>query len=255
MEKKTMNGAISEFGRDEVIARVNAYAGRLKIPARLHIEHVCKVCCDNPDLAPSINGTKKRNLLSPAQCIEQWVSKFFHGYNERISQRQSKMPGTIPDDAVSIIIKAGLPKLTTKEANSVMYAHRLGMSAENILGLLLEEFLFKKLSPFGWAMAWGETVKSVDFCNADGCLLQIKNRSNSENSSSSKIREGKPIEKWFRVNATNGRYEWEKLTNLIGCSIPNLDERSFQDFIQFTLQENPQALAIEQANPWLDFKN
>ena len=45
------------------------------------------------------------------------------------------------------------------------------MSAENILGILLEEFLFEKLSPAGWAMAWGETVKHVDFCHKDGRLL------------------------------------------------------------------------------------
>ena len=250
-----MNNAISRLGRDEVQNKVNEYARELNIPDSLHIEYVCNVCCCYPELAPNINGNKKTNLLSPEQCIEQWVRKFHHGYEERISQRESKKPGTVPDHAVSIIIKAGLPRLTTEEANSVVYAHRLGMSAENILGLLLEEFLFQKLSPCGWAMAWGETIKSVDFCNEDGFLLQIKNRSNSENSSSSKIRDGKPIEKWFRVNATNGRYEWDKLTGIIGQSVTGLDEEHFQIFIQETLSHNPNALAIEEVNPWLAFKS
>ncbi|OQA85952.1 MAG: SinI restriction endonuclease [Lentisphaerae bacterium ADurb.Bin242] len=250
-----MNNAVAELGRDKVCAKAIRYATELKVPGCLHIEHVCNVCCSNPELAPSINGNKKKNILSADQCIEQWVRKFLHGYKERISLRQSKMPGTVPDHAVSIIIKAVLPKLSTEQANSVVYAHRLGMSAENILGLLLEEFLFQKLSPLGWAMAWGETIKSVDFCNADGSLLQIKNRSNSENSSSSKIRDGKPIEKWFRVNATNGRCEWEKLSETIGQTVTGLDEENFQEFIQVTLAKNPKALAIEGANPWLSFKS
>ncbi|OQA85951.1 MAG: SinI restriction endonuclease [Lentisphaerae bacterium ADurb.Bin242] len=250
-----MNNAIAKLGRDNVCAKAIRYATELKVPGCLHIEHVCNICCDNPELAPNINGRKKKNILSADQCIEQWVRKFLHGYEERISKRQSKMPGTVPDDMIDTIIKMRLPKLSTEQANSVVYAHRLGMSAENILGLLLEEFLFQKLSPLGWAMAWGETIKSVDFCNADGSLLQIKNRSNSENSSSSKIRDGKAIKKWFRINAKNGRCKWEKLSETIGQTVTGLDEEGFRRFVKTTLRKNPEALAIEEVNPWLDFKN
>ena len=42
-------------------------------------------------------------------------------------------------------------------------------------------------------------------------LLQIKNRSNSENSSSKAIRDGTKIEKWCRINANNGRTYWDKV--------------------------------------------
>ena len=249
-----MKNAISELGKKRVYERVLAISKAMKIPANLHIDYVCKVCCDIPEIAPDMNSGKKRNLLPADECIRTWVEKFFHGYNERISKHTSKMPGTVPDDAVNIIIKAGLPKLSDKQVGEIVYAHRLGMSAENILGLLLEEFLFEKLSPAGWAMAWGETVKHVDFCHQDGRLLQIKNRSNSENSSSSKIRDGKPIEKWFRVNANNGKYQWEKLSEIVGRSIPGLNEEEFQKFINRTLKQNPVALAIEPQSPWISFK-
>ena len=104
-------------------------------------------------------------------------------------------------------------------------------------------------------MAWGETIRAVDFCDKNGRLLQIKNRSNSENSSSSKIRDGKPIEKWFRVDAMTGRYEWEKLAIITGRTIAGLDEASFQAFIINTLKRNPKALAIEPDNPWPKLKN
>jgi len=67
--------------------------------------------------------------------------------------------------------------------------------------------LADNLIAYGWHCAWGETIRSVDFCSEDGQLLQIKNRSNSENSSSSRVREGTNIIKWFRVNALTGPIE------------------------------------------------
>lgn len=248
-----MNNAIITLGAEETQQLVLRYATQYQLPSFLGIDIVCANCCLYPDLAPDLSNKGRR---TPNQCVEQWVMKFKHGYDERISTRRSKIPGTIPDQAVEIIVNAGLSYLTPEQANLVIYGHRLAMSAENILGLLLEEFLFNSLQPCGWVMAWGETIKSVDFCNAYGGLLQIKNRSNSENSSSSKIREGKPIEKWFRVNATNGRYEWDKLVNFIG--IPDLylqlSEPMFQQYIRNVLANNPAALAIEENNPWLQFR-
>ena len=249
-----MQNAIEKLGATRIKQMVAHLAEQLNIPSELHIDYVCSVCCDNLDLAPNINGRKKKNLFSAEECVEQWVLKFKHGYDERISVRKSKLPGTVPDKAVNIILSTGLHCHYVDHIQSIIYAHRLGMSAENILGLLLEEFLFNRLSPFGWAMAWGETIKSVDFCNAEGFLLQVKNRSNSENSSSSQIRSGKPIEKWFRVNATNGRYQWDELNAIVGShSGLELNEKSFQEFIEDVLKKNPAALAIEPDNPWLRF--
>lgn len=249
-----MKNAIEALGGEKVYKQIMTISRTMNVPASLHIDYVCNVCCGNPEIAPDMNKGKKKNLLSVEECMKVWVEKFLHGYNERISQRTSKMPGTVPDTAVDIIIKIGLAKLSDKQVSEIIYAHRLGMSAENILGLLLEEFLFEKLSPAGWVMAWGETVKHVDFCHQDGRLLQIKNRNNSENSSSSKVRDGKPIKKWFRVNANNGKYQWEKLSKIVGPSVVGLNEEEFQKFITRTLKQNPAALAIEPQSPWISFK-
>lgn len=248
-----MHNAIQILGSVKIQELVHFFSSKHSVPEYLGIAIVCNACCSNPDLAPDCSNKGTR---SPEESVEQWVIKFKHAYDERISQRCSRLPGTVPDQAVEIIINSALPFLSIEQANCIIYAHRLAMSAENILGLLLEEFLFLQLQELGWAMAWGETIKSVDFCHISGALLQVKNRSNSENSSSNKIRNGKPIVKWYRVNAHTGECEWNNLLMLINrpdFSL-RLSEENFRTFIKVTLQNNPNALAIEPTSPWISFK-
>lgn len=78
--------------------------------------------------------------------------------------------------------------------------HLQAMAAENSIGLLLERFIASVLEPIGWIWCSGSAVRAVDFIEPyTGILLQIKNRDNSENSSSSAIRQGSHIIKWFRL--------------------------------------------------------
>lgn len=122
------------------------------------------------------------------------------------------------------------------------------MAAENILGLILEEYLAKQLAEAGWYCAWGNTVKSVDFVNANRYLLQIKNRSNSENSSSSAIREGTDIKKWFRIKADSNETMWGDLNKI--CGVDHLSEDSFMEFAIGLVKANPRCLVIENGNLW-----
>lgn len=120
------------------------------------------------------------------------------------------------------------------------------MSAENIQGNLLEQYIASKVRPYGFLWCEGNVLRAIDFCNTDGsCLLQIKNKSNTENSSSSNIREGTTIEKWFRLGTStrNGVkipvYKWQTLNTLInthktqGHSLPacNMTEEDYQAFL------------------------
>jgi hypothetical protein len=91
-------------------------------------------------------------------------------------------------------------------------------------------------------------MDKVDFCTKQGDLLQVKNRSNSENSSSSSVRKGTTIRKWHRVNASNGVYYWKELNQLIGCS--ELSEEEFSKFVRKTIIKNPTALYLENSNYW-----
>lgn len=181
--------------------------------------------------------------------IRKWLVKYQNGKDGRASRRVSNLPGTVADPIIEEIIGARISTLTEVELEKITFAHRLSMSAENILGLMLEEYLSDNLREHGWHCAWGETVKSVDFVHEDGRLLQIKNRSNSENSSSSAIRYGTKIEKWFRIKANKVEYMWDDLNKI--CGATSLSEASFTRFVQDTILVNPACLAVEKSNPWL----
>ena len=140
------------------------------------------------------------------------------------------------DPMVDIILEAGLKKSPTEVAQ-VVTDHRLGMAAENILGSLLEEYISIHVQDHGWYCCWGNTVRHVDFCSKVGGLLQIKNRSNSENSSSNKVRAGTDIVRWFRIDAASGETYWERLCQISGSQ--DLSEVGFKTFIQNTLKTNP----------------
>lgn len=107
------------------------------------------------------------------------------------------------------------------------------MCAENCVGSLLERYLDSVLRPQGWYWCCGDFVKAVDFISRDEngqwLALQIKNRDNSENSSSSAIRNGTKIQKWFRSFSKKGGTNWDNLPQMMRGY--NLSE---SDFIAFT---------------------
>jgi hypothetical protein len=221
----------------------DAFSGQNKQFLEAH-DTILRACYRNPQLAPT---TKKAK--TPEELAKVWLEKYENGYKNRISRRISQLPHTVADPIVNTIINARLTGLTTEHLEQIKYAHRLSMSAENILGLLLEEFLADKLARYGWFCCWGESIRHVDFCNVDGSLLQVKNRSNSENSSSSRVRINQPIEKWYRVDAVNGNYQWSYWQRKYNND-DDFSEEKFIGFIQQVLQRNPCALAVEADNYW-----
>ncbi|WP_448605005.1 SinI family restriction endonuclease [Thermoleptolyngbya sp.] len=208
---------------------------------------ILSACYRNPGLSPTLKAN------TPEMLATAWLKKYNNSYENRISRRISQVPSTVADPIVSIIINARLTGLTTGHLEQIKYAHRLSMSAENIQGLLLEEFLAEQLADYGWYCCWGESVRYVDFCNVDGFLLQVKNRSNSENSSSSRVRINQPIEKWYRVDARTGSYQWSYFSNQYNTD--RFSEENFVAFVQQVLIRNPDALAIEVDNPWKDLSD
>jgi hypothetical protein len=179
------------------------------------------------------------------EAREDFINKFMKGYNNRPSIRHSNPTSTVPDPIIDHIIKARISKFSKEDIDLIRFGHRLSMAAENILGLILEEYIHNKSIKLGWSCCWGNSIQAVDFCSKEGQLLQIKNRSNTENSSSNKIRNGTKIEKWYRVNATKGTYHWEELNKILN----NADLFSEDDFIQFCetlIQKNPSALYVEE---------
>lgn len=237
--------SIRQLGEENALATAAELSIQLQINWDQEVKYLFRVITADLDRIPGNIGGQNDDELT---TIKKWLEKYKKGYEGRASQRLSNPLGTVADPVIEKIIGARLSNLTNEDLKKISFAHRLGMSAENILGLLLEEYLSINLKPVGWHCAWGETIKSVDFVNEDGNLLQIKNRSNSENSSSSAIRNGTQIKKWYRIKADRIEYMWESL-NLI-CNTTNLSEEAFVDFVTSCVSNNPGCIVVEAENPW-----
>jgi len=185
-----------------------------------------------------------KKIMKDTSYVEE--TKFFHkfikGFDNRPSVRISNPVGTIPDPMIDVIISARLPNA---DLIKISTGHRLSMSAENILGSILEEYIHTKVLQYNWSCCWGNAIRAVDLCSTSGDLYQIKNRSNSENSSSSAIRDGTNIEKWFRIDARTGKTNWEMLSKIIG-KVGLFSEDEFGDFCKRLIIKNPNALFVEE---------
>ena len=140
---------------------------------------------------------------------------------------------TNSDEAVSSVLGAA-KGYSEDKLLEIKIVHKESMTAENMVGDLLEDYIESKIAPLGWIRCHGNIVKSVDFLkqNNDGStrLLQIKNGSTTENSSSDKIRKGTNIEKWYRRNPNNDKNNWVNFPDKEARSL--LNEEDFQDFIK-----------------------
>ncbi|WP_340154104.1 SinI family restriction endonuclease [uncultured Marivirga sp.] len=181
----------------------------------------------------------------------KWTNRFINGFENRPSKRTSNPIGTQHDPILDEIISARTP-ISTEDLESIKYGHRLSMSAENIAGSLLEEYVASKLLKYKWHCCWGETMKSIDFCHEDGQLLQIKNSDNSENSSSKTVRDGTKIKHWFRRFSKTGKTNWESLNTLVNIQDENdlLTEESYREFVRKAVSNNPGSVFLEDESPY-----
>lgn len=238
------NQAIDKLGAEQARKLAKATAEACGVNWDCGIGIVFEVCLKDNDRRPNMGWAKDDSKTA----IERWVRKYKKGYEGRPGVSIGQPIQTVPDEIISEIILARLSNLSKDQVEAIKYAHRLSMTAENLLGLFLEEYLATRLRDHGWYCAWGNTLKSVDMCHTSGQLLQIKNRSNTENSSSVTVREGTDIKKWFRVDALSGNYAWDELQELTGAK--NLTEKDFRGFVIDAIKKNPGALAVEGKSPW-----
>ena len=180
--------------------------------------------------------------LTAEDYIPMWLQTYEKGYDQRASKRVSKSMGTKADPIINRLLETALGK-SPAEVDAIIEYHRYGMAAENILGLLLEEYVADGTKEKGWYCAWGSTLLDVDFCSKVGDLLQVKNRSNSENNASKRVREGTEIKKWHRIGANNGKMKWDELQTITGAK--DLTESGFQKFVLETLTTNPSLFPFE----------
>jgi len=188
---------------------------------------------ENPELAPKpLTGDHFGSEI----YWERLAKKFVKGR----SPKEPREPETIPDSMLSVILHEYF-KLEADSIPNVMKEHSLSMAAENIVGDLLERYIASVLEAYDWVWCSGEVVKKVDFLAAKKgqasvwIPLQVKNRDNSENSSSASVRDGTDIVKWFRTFSRTGETNW----NAFPESIENvvLSESGFEQFAREYLKK------------------
>lgn len=178
---------------------------------------------------------KSAPKLSP-NWIEVKADKFV---NERLTPKPSSTLN-VPDPLIGVISKEYF-KVETFEIDNLLYGHKIAMAAENVTGSLLEEYIASVMEPLGWTWCSGKMIKASDFIKFPVAntgkphLLQVKNRSNSENSSSSAIRKGTTIDKWYRLEAASGATRWDKFPDTQGKK--SLSEDNFQEFVKTRIAE------------------
>ena len=202
---------------------------------------IVRVCTRNPEYVPGYRMS--RNDSDPDK-IRKWLNRFNQSFLNRPSRKIGAQMTTISDPLIDVIFEA----YGYQNTDEIRTNHRNSMMAENILGSLLEEYLHQNVIGTGWRVAWGESVKSVDVvkCNTDGTfvLLQVKNKYNSENSSSQAVREGTIIEKWHRLKA-DGTTRWPELCQLFGLQQNQMTEQRYRDWVTVQIRNNPAMISFE----------
>lgn len=196
--------------------------------------NIVRFLSTQPGLAKTLQGKRSPKVGTDAY-IERLALDFVAGR----AVRGPQPPATIPDEMVSKILVEyfGVDK---KKVETVKTEHLLAMASEGIVGNVLEHYIASVAESHGWTWCSGNMVLAVDFIKEPGHrsdpwrMLQIKNRSNSENSSSSKIRKGTAIEKWYRVHATNGLTKWDAFPDMVVRS--KLNEEGFSIFLSNYLE-------------------
>ena len=125
--------ALEGLGKEKSIENAKESATRLNMDWSGGLSVVFNAIVSDFDRAPGNIGNKRDD---EKDVIYKWVKKYLDGKEARASKRFSKPPRTVADPIIEKIIGARLSGLSQDELHRINYAHRLGMSAENILGLI-----------------------------------------------------------------------------------------------------------------------
>ena len=188
-----------------------------------------------PDFASTLRGRNPATFPSSA-----YITKKAQDFASGRAPQAPGVPKTIQDQVVSEILRHyfNVPSHELRRAEEL---HRLSMAAENMIGNLLERYLASVMEPRGYVWCAGSIVRAVDFVKppvssgGDWTLLQVKNRDNSENSSSASVRKGTSINKWFRSFSAQDRTNWGAFPDLE--LRPSVSESGFRAFVSSFLRD------------------
>jgi hypothetical protein len=177
------------------------------------------------------------------QAVTRWMESIKNGFENRPSQRIGKTMDTVFDPAITKLLRAAECGLNVVE---MKHHHRNAMQAENIIGHLNEEYIHERTSKISnWRIAWGNSLRATDLVRPNSHLIQIKNRDNTENSSSRPIRDGTEIKEWHRLNSKTGETHWTKLCQMMEFPDDTMSETDYREFLDETICGNPNLLDLE----------
>ena len=194
---------------------------------------VLEFCFKYPDDVSGLHSTTPK--LSGA-----WIEKKAQSFVTQRRTVKPSMTSNLPDPLIATISEEYFG-VASENIEGLLKHHKIAMAAENVTGNLLEEYIAKNMEPLGWIWCSGTMIKGTDFIKFPNTstekpiLLQIKNRSNSENSSSSSIRVGTTIEKWYRLEAETGNTRWQVFPDPDGLTL--MSEVKFQAFASSRITE------------------
>jgi len=186
-----------------------------------------------PTTASGLRGKNSPDIGSKGYILAAAAN-----YAKGRQPKRPEPPATIPDEMVSFVLEHYFD-VKASSLERAKQEHALSMGAENIVGNLLEHYLASILELHGWVWCAGSLVKAVDFVkpptnNEAWVLLQVKNRDNSENSSSSAIRIGTTIEKWHRTFSKKPGSNWATFPDAIARN--EISEVGFREFVKIYLE-------------------
>ena len=187
----------------------------------------------NPSMASALRGKNAPEIGS-----EGYIFAAASKYADGRAPKRPVPPATIPDEMVSFVLEHYFD-VDARNLDRIKKEHALSMGAENIVGNLLEHYLASVLESYGWVWCAGSLVKAVDFIKpasnqVDWDLLQVKNRDNSENSSSSAVRTGTTINKWHRTFSRRAGSNWAAFPDADVREL--LSEEGFRQFVKIYLK-------------------
>lgn len=208
-----------------------------------NLEQLFLFAVENKDLFTNIKVTVDNPVIEILnEYIKKWVSAYIKDRENDKLLNPLKNYGERDEALVSRV------RASTGASEEVVQlfidGHYLFMSAENMNGAILEQYLADVLEPSGWLWCAGAIYRAIDFCyfgKDEIVLLQVKNKYNTENSSSSAIRIGTDIIKWNRLNRPRRDSgldrplpNWQSLQNIINMPHINtlLTEDSYLQYIE-----------------------
>lgn len=182
---------------------------------------------EHPEAANTISRKKAEPKIITGS--DEYIKLKAHNFARSRQPRAPNPPETVPDEMVSFIINKYFD-VPENELKKAVKLHSLSMGAENLIGDILERYIASVVENHDWVWCSGSIVSAVDFIyrkEHGWDALQIKNRDNSENSSSASVRNNTDIKKWFRTFSKKAGDNWNNFPSIAGVTLSEIGFRNY----------------------------